>query len=258
MPIAYTMLKIQLHILTSFFFLTLLPSWAQAEEVVAVAWRIKAPYQYIENGIEKGYLLEQTKQIFAQARIATQFKVEPSKRIWSNFAAGTKNYCSFDWFKNPERELMVQFSLSLHATPPYSVLIGPAATAQVSAHTHIRSLLADPGITLGVVDSVTYGPELDAMINASKNRIERNNVLPMIMARMVAADRASFMFIDKREWEYLKSTDKHLQHTTVIDLPGIPAGINSYIVCSKDLTPGQMRRINAAIQQIGKFKKTDN
>lgn len=236
-------------------FLTLYPFQSNAEETITVAWRIKAPYQYLESGVEKGYLLEQAQQIFAQAQIRTQFSVVPSKRIWSNFSSGIKNYCSFDWYRNPEREMLVQFSEVLHLTPPYSILVGPTAASQIAAHTTLQSLMADPNLTLGVVDSVTYGTELDAMISTSKNKIERNSVLPMIMARMVAANRASYMFIDKREWEHLRNNDPYLQQTKIVDLPGTPAGKNSYIVCSKDIPAEQMLRINAALQKIFKVKK---
>lgn len=235
--------------------LALLPFQSNAEEAITVAWRIKAPYQYLENGTEKGYLLERVKQIFAQAQIRTQFSVAPSKRIWSNFSSGVKNYCSFDWYKNPEREILVQFSEVLHPTPPYSILVGSTAASQIIAHATLQSLMADPNLTLGVVDSVTYGTELDALINTSKNKIERNSVLPMIMARMVAANRASYMFIDKHEWEHLRDSDAYLQQTKIVDLPGTPAGKNSYIVCSKDIPAEQMLRINVALQKIFKAKK---
>jgi hypothetical protein len=76
----------------------------------------------------------------------------------------------------------------------------------------------------------------------------------MIMARMVAANRASYMFIDKREWQHLKEKDDNLRDTQIIDVKGIPIGLNSYIVCSKDMTPEQMQRINTAIQKIRRDK----
>lgn len=247
--------KIQISLCALALAMALFPFQSNAEETITVAWRIKAPYQYLENGIEKGYLLEQVKQIFAQAQIRTQFSVAPSKRIWSHFSTGVKNYCSFDWYKNSERELVAQFSEVLHLTPPYSVLASPTAASHIFAHASLQSLMADPSLTLGIVDSVSYGTELDAMINASKNKIERNNVLPMIMARMVAANRASYMFIDKREWEYLRNNDAYLYQTKIGDLSGTPTGINSYIVCSKDISAEQMQRINAAIQKITKIKK---
>jgi polar amino acid transport system substrate-binding protein len=246
--------KIIIQQTIGFFLLALLCAQAYSNDLVTVSWRIKAPYQYLDNGVEKGYLLEQTKQIFAQANIAAKFQVEPAKRIWSNFSAGTKNYCSFDWYKNSEREMLVHYSKAFHVTPPYSVMANQSTAAQVSAHTTLKTLFADTQLTLGLVDSVTYGVELDEMIKSSKNKVERNSVLPMIMARMVAANRASYMFIDKREWQHLKEKDDSLRQTQIFDVKGTPLGLNSYIVCSKDISPEQMQRINDAIQKTKKEK----
>ncbi len=246
--------KILIQQTIGLFLLGLMCCHAHSENLVTVSWRIKAPYQYLENGLEKGFLLEQTKQIFALAQIPTKFQVEPAKRIWNNFAVDTKNYCSFDWFKNPEREALAHYSNVFYVTPAYSVMANQSSATQISAHGNLTALLADTQLTLGLVDSVTYGIELDETIKTSKNKVEHASVLPMIMARMVAANRASYMFIDKREWQHLKEKDSNLRDTQIIDVKGIPIGLNSYIVCSKDITPEQMQRINAAIQKIRRDK----
>jgi uncharacterized protein (TIGR02285 family) len=248
------MRKITFQQAIGLFLLGLMSCHARSENLVTVSWRIKAPYQYLENGLEKGYLLEQAKQIFTQAQIPTKFQVEPAKRIWNNFAAGTKNYCSFDWFKNSEREAMARYSDVFHMTPAYSIMANQSSATQISAHSNLNALLADTQLTLGLVDSVTYGIDLDETIKTSRNKVEHASVLPMIMARMVAANRASYMFIDKREWQHLKEKDDNLRDTQIIDVKGIPIGLNSYIVCSKDMTPEQMQRINTAIQKIRRDK----
>lgn len=242
-----------LSILLSF----LLNYQAAAEELLTVAWRTKPPYQYLENGMEKGPLLERARQVFTQAQIRSQFIDEPGNRIWSNFSSGVKNYCSFDWYRIPERESLVQFSRPFNRSPPYTVLASPAAAKQVSAHRSLNSLLADPSLTLGMIDAASYGPELDGMIRQGKNRIERSMVLPMILARMVGANRASYMFIDRTDWEYLKASEENLYQGQLFELEGVPAGLDSYIVCSKDVAPEQMLRINAAIQKIWPAKKEE-
>ena len=236
------------------FLLGLLCSHAYSQDLVTVAWRIKPPHQYIVNGVAQGILLERAKLIFSQAQIDAQFVEEPAKRIWNNFAIGTKNYCSFGWYRLPEREAIAQFSSVFHSDPPHTILVTPTALKLVSAHRSLSSLLADASLTLGIVDAVSYGPELDTMIKNSKNRIERSTTLPMNMARMIAANRASFMFIDRADWEYLRDSDVYMQQTSQIDLLGMPPGQDRYIVCSKDIKAEQMQRINVAIQKITKTK----
>ncbi len=242
--------------LTLTLLLTMLMSSAAAENIVTVAWRTKPPHQYIENGVEKGVLLERAKQVFAQAQIKTKFVEEPAKRIWNNFSIGTKNYCSFGWYRLAERESLVQFSAVFHTDPPHTILVSPAATQLVSAHLSLAALMADSSLSLGMVDAVSYGPALDAMIKNSKNKIERSMTLPMNMARMIGANRASYMLIDREDWEYLKDTDKNLRQTKQIDLPDMPPGLDRFIVCSKDVSAEQMAAINSAIQKIYRSKKS--
>lgn len=226
-----------------------------AQEPITVTWRIKPPHQYLENGVEKGILLERAKQVFSNAQIPHRFVEEPAKRIWSNFSGGSKNYCSFGWYRIPERETLVQFSEVFHTDPPHTLLVSPAAAKQVAAHRTLKSLMSDPSLTLGIVDAVSYGPELDTMFTTTKNKVERSTTLPMIMARMVAANRASYMLIDREDWEYLKDKEESLSQTTQMDLQGMPAGLNRYIVCSKDVTAEQMRKINTALLKIYPVRK---
>ncbi|MFZ6870544.1 hypothetical protein ACO0LF_00565 [Undibacterium sp. Di27W] len=235
--------------------LWILSQAALAEETITVAWRIKPPHQYLENGVEKGILLERAKQVFSNTQIPHRFVEEPAKRIWSNFSNNTRNYCSFGWYRIAEREALVQFSEIFHTDPPHTLLVSPAAAQQVAAHRSLKSLMADSSLTVGVVGAVSYGPELDAMITATKNKVERSTTLPMIMARMVAANRASYMLIDREDWEYLKDKEESISQTTQMDLQGMPAGLNRYIVCSKDVTAEQMRKINTALLKIYPSKK---
>src|SRR4051812_31647867 len=98
-------------------------------QTITVAWRDKPPYHYVENGVEKGILLARARQVVAAAGIDTKFVREPTKRIWSNFQGGASDYCSFGWYRLPERESFAQFSVPFHVDPPHTVLIAPEAAA---------------------------------------------------------------------------------------------------------------------------------
>ena len=47
----------------------------------------------------------------------------------------------------------------------------------------------------------------------------------------------------------------YFSQTTQMDLQGMPAGLNRYIVCSKDVSVEQMRKINTALLKIYPVKK---
>lgn len=228
----------------------LLSPMVGAEDVVTVAWRVKPPLQYTVNGQPQGILVERVKKVFSLAKIKTDFVEEPTNRIFYNFKIGRKNYCAFGLYYVAERESFAQYSKVFHRDPPQTVLVSPAAFKLVSAHTTLASLLADENLTLGVVDTSSYGPELDAMIKRGKNKMMRSTTLQANMARMIAANRASFMFVDRTDWEYLKKNDDHVRDAVQIDFPDLPPSQNRYILCSKDITAAQMQRINKAIQKV--------
>ncbi|NEX63166.1 transporter substrate-binding domain-containing protein [Noviherbaspirillum sp. 17J57-3] len=236
-------------------FLAVIAAVPAAASTITVAWRDKAPYHYIENGVEQGFLLKRARQIFDNAGVPAEFVQEPAKRIWANFAAGAQSYCSIGWYRLPEREAMVQFSEAFHTDPPHTVLVAPNALAQVKAHRTLASLLKDKDLVLGVVDGVSYGPELDAMIKASQNQIDRKTVTPALMTRSVAVSRVSYMFIDRADWEYFNERDDNMRKTIQLDLPDMPQGLNRYITCSKDVPRDVMQRLNKAIDAMNKSKK---
>jgi polar amino acid transport system substrate-binding protein len=229
--------------------------FAGSSVLLTVAWRNKPPLHYKENGVEQGLLLDRAKQVFATAGIPTTFVEEPSKRIWANFSSGTPSYCSIGWYHLPERELIAQYSEIFHTDRPHTLLAAPVAADKVRAHKGLASLLTDKELTLGLVDGVSYGPQLDAMIKATANRVERKTVEPALMARIVAANRVSFMFIDRDDWEYLSQRDEMVHDAVQIDFPDLPAGLNRYIVCSKDVPADVMAKINKAIETVRSAKK---
>lgn len=228
------------------------PSWAGT---ITVAWRDKAPYHYMENGVEQGFLLKRARQVFDSADVPSRFVEEPAKRIWSNFAGGASSYCSIGWYKLPERETLVQFSEPFHTDRPHTLLVAPDAVRQVRSHASLASLLTDRGLTLGVVDGVSYGPEIDGMIRNTQNQVDRKTVTPALMTRSVAAGRVSFMFIDRDDYEYVRERDEAMRAAVQIDFSDMPRGLNRYIVCSKDVPREVMARLNRAIEKLREEKK---
>ncbi len=224
---------------------------ASAANVITVAWRDKPPYHYRENGVAQGFLLQRTREIFAAAGIEARFVDEPLKRIWSNFQHGATNYCSISWYRLPEREAVAQYSYPIHIDPPHVILVAPDAVAQVKAHATLASLLEDQRLTLGVVDGVSYGPEIDALIQRSRNQVMRRTVDTTLMMRMLSVGRASFMFADRQDWEFFRQREKWARPPVRNDFPDMPPGLKRHIVCSKDVSPALMDRLNQAISATG-------
>jgi uncharacterized protein (TIGR02285 family) len=223
-----------------------LPALA-APPAITVAWRDKPPYHFVENGEEKGFLLERSRKVFELAKVNATFVREPSKRIWANFQNGARSYCSIGWYFLPERLPFVQYSAPMHTDEPHVILVAPGSAAAVAQHATLKSLLADKSLTLGVVDGVSYGIGIDALIQSSTNQVLRRVVDPNGMVRMLAAGRASFMFIDQEDYNHLQQVEPSIRQAIKRDFPDMPPGLQRYIVCSKDVAPMVVARLNRAI-----------
>jgi len=219
-------------------------------QTLTVAWRDKPPYHYTEADVGRGFLLERARQIFKTAEIPARFVGEPQKRIWAKFAHGATNYCSISWYKLSQREALAQYSMPIHEDLPHTILVAPGSVAQVTSHATLAGLLADPELTLGVVDGVSYGPELDRLIKDSKNRIMGRTVDTTLMIRMLGADRASYMFADREDWEHYRRQGGGALPVQY-DLPAMPPGLRRHIVCSKDVPQATMDKLNKAIAATG-------
>lgn len=227
------------------------PAWlASAAEPLTVAWRDKAPYHYLENGSERGFLLQRAKRIFALAEVPAVFVERPAKRIWRDFQRGKTAYCSIGWYRLPARERVAQFSLPFHLDPPHVVLTNRAALPAVQGHGTFASLLADPSLTLGLVDGVSYGPILDQQIARSANRIERVTVAPASMMAMLAANRITYMLADQADWQHLRSHDEALSQISEHHFADMPPGLERFILCSQDVPADVMEQINHAIRAL--------
>lgn len=223
---------------------------AHGAAVITVAWRDRPPYHYTENGVDKGMLLLRAKRAFAEAGLATQFVKMPSKRIWANFEARSPYFCSIGWYHLAERERLAQYSAPIYADPPQIVLVAPAARAAVDAHATLASLLADPTLSVGLVDGLSYGPALDALLRTSANQIQLRTVEPASIMRMVAAGRFSFTFSDVDDWTYARAHDPSLPATLRRDYPDMPTGLKRYVLCTKDVPAESMARLNRAIDAL--------
>jgi uncharacterized protein (TIGR02285 family) len=230
------------------------PAFAQP---VTVAWREKAPYYYLEDGMEKGFMLAYAKQLFATAGVDAQFVREPHKRIFSRFTDGTRNYCSIAWYRLPEREQIAQYSLPVYTDPPQTILVAPASLARVRTHATLASMMADPVLTLAVMDGVSYGPELDARIKQSANQIMRRTVPTSNMVQMLAAGRASYLLTDRNDWNYMRTRHKQLAGLVQYEVPDMPPGLKRHILCSRDVPAATMEKLNQAIRTSAKPSMQD-
>lgn len=229
---------------------------AHAAEPLRVVFRDKPPYSYVENGVQKGFLLEKTRRIMSRAGIEANFVIVPPKRIFQELRQNAEPVCSFGWYKIPAREKYALFSRPIHQDRPHVILANPASAAKVRRHRSLKEVMADPELVLAVADGVSYGPELDVMIKTFAGKVDRALVSPLQVAKKVAFGRADMMFIDQDDYDFLMKTDAEFKANDMVRIlfPDLPPGLKRYILCSRKVGPDVMTRIDTAIISEGMSK----
>jgi uncharacterized protein (TIGR02285 family) len=232
------------------------PTTSVAEPLLMV-YREKPPYSYTDQGVQKGFLLERTKQILGKAGIQSSFEIMPPKRIFAEIEANTREICSFGWYKTPEREKYARFTQPIHKDRPHIVLAAPSSAAAIKRHATLKALFTDKKLTLAVVDGTSYGPELDKLISVFPGTIDRALVSPLQVAQKVTGKRADFMFMDQDDYEYLLATDSSFKNEKLvrINFPDMPPGLLRYILCGQRVSDDVIGKLNAGITKVNSSGK---
>lgn len=227
------------------------PAMAQDERPLTLLYRDKPPYSYTEDRQPRGLLIEQSRSVLSTAGIAVQMEEAPLKRIQLELQANDRPLCSPGWYRLPEREAYARFSLPMSQDLPHVVLVGPRSTAAVRAHRSLASLLADPTLRMAVVDGISYGGELDALIRQQTPPPLRATVTPVQLTRMLGAGRADYMFMDREDYLWLTRHGEVSQKLGAMSFPDLPAGLQRHMMCSKKTPDATMQAIDAAIRTLG-------
>jgi len=221
-------------------------------ESLTIAYRDKPPYSWAEDGQIKGILIDKSRAIFQEAGIEVDFISMPQKRITTELAVNQRPVCSPGWYRLPERETVGPFSLAIHQDKPQIVLASGKAAPAVRAHGGVKALLQDTRLKFAMVDGVSYGGELDALIKTLPEPPMRVTVTSLQLGRMIAAQRADYMLMDQEDYEYLdRSKELSGSGIQTIQFADMPPGLARYLWCSKAVTPPMLKRINDAIRKLG-------
>lgn len=251
-PDGARVVRIRLRVGCALLVAGLLPDAAfAADESVSVVFRNKPPYSYVENGVQKGFLLARAQQLFAAAGLRARFEEMPPARMWAELRANAAPLCSFGWYRLPEREAFARFSLPIHTDRPQVVLTRADMAPRLRRHTSFAALLQAGDQRFGVVDAVSYGPELDRLIAGARVPVSRVLDAPVRAIWMLAAGRFDFMIVDQDDLDfYLANTpDLKNQKLERVDFPDMPPGMTRHILCSRQVPEAWMQRLDDAIRK---------
>lgn len=219
---------------------------ARAAEVLTIAYRDKPPYSMEVDGEPQGLLIDKSRAISQAAGIPVRFVVMPQKRITNELAANKSLICSPGWYRLPAREAIGPFSASIHRDKPQMVLAAEASAPAVRVHPSLKSLMQDSTLKLATVDGVSYGSELDAAIGAMPRPPMRVTVTVQQLSRMIAAQRADYMFVDQEDFSQMDPGGLR-----TVSFNDMPAGLTRHFWCTARVKGTLLQRIDAAIRRLG-------
>ncbi|HEX5683005.1 MAG TPA: transporter substrate-binding domain-containing protein [Ideonella sp.] len=208
----------------------------------------RPPYAVQRAGSDEVHGLSATPaaQAFKSAGIAFRWVGMPTMRQLVTLKNnGAPPACAVGWFKNPERELHFKFSKPIYRDKP-TVALARADYTQASAT--LADTLRQPGLQVLIKDGFSYGPLIDQLLIQSKvERIVTSaDSVPMI--RMVAAQRAHFMFAAEEEAAYLvEQAGVPTTQLRTLRFTDLPHGERRHILCSKTVPDELIERLNKAI-----------
>ncbi len=227
-----------------------MPNAASCQSLL-FAYPERPPYNYTENGNAVGTLVELTRKILAEAGIDATFVEMPSKRILAEIQKDGSTLCSFGWFKTPEREYYVRYTLPIiRDTPLVAVFLKNNFNIQPLG-LRLETLAANTNLSVGLVRGWTYGEHVDAVFKNNGTRLveipERKQ-----QALMLALERFSYTLARESEIdEIIHMSGKPKEAFVVSPLEDVILNRNSrYIICGKGVPEDVVERINASIVKL--------
>lgn len=230
-------------------------SVALAEPLVVQYFEYPPYYHQLPDGQPAGLIVDLARRAFARAGIEVRFSFVPAKRILHDMHTG-QPVASLGWFRTPERETFAQFSLPIYINRPAGVLFSRGRETEFRPFETLQTLMDSRRFFIGRVGGLSNGEFLDALLAKHSDRIMEVTADSVRLLKMLKAGRFDFVLIPPEEMDDLlreagmASSDFMLQ-----SMRDIPDGNTRYIMYSKTVDAGLIRRIDEAIAaEIGRLR----
>lgn len=201
------------------------------------------------DGQPAGTLIEQFRGLAEQAGLKIRLQETPLKRSLHEIEQQRAPLCALGAFRTPEREVWGRYSLALSADAAPLFYATPAQAPRLKRHASAAAVLADPALLLVLVDGVSYGNQLDALIAAAPRPPLRAGIDQQRMFRMLLAGRADYSIASPEELAHLvERGELPAAGLEAVRLPGMPEGRSRHLLCSKLVPEALLQRIDAALR----------
>ena len=224
---------------------------AQGNQFITLHYNERAPYlQTLDNGDIAGLTATPAEQALRRAGIAFKWEKTPSNRQIQLLEKNAGADCMVGWFKNPQRQLIGNFSLPLYQDKP-TIGLALFSNINIDSGSPLVQVLQNRELRLLVKDGYSYGEHIDGLIQQLEPRRIRTTVENINMLRMIALDRADYLFIAEEEASGLiRQSEFDPGDFKYIHFSDSPDGGQRHLWCSKQVTEHSLNRINRAISEL--------
>ncbi|MDX2104369.1 MAG: hypothetical protein SF002_17725 [Alphaproteobacteria bacterium] len=226
------------------------PARAGDELRLRVTYIDRAPYMYRSETGPVGVLFDRIDPVLRAVGVVPSYEPVPPSRILELFRRQEPMHCSVGWFRTPEREAALWFSLPIYRNRPPVLVVNAAVADAVAATGSVAVALTNPDWVVGVVERYSYGVTLDAILAHAPARDIAVADTPALMRR-VALGRNHIMIADPEEVAALwgrVGIDAH--RVRVIAFADMPEGNTRHLMCDRSIPHHIRDAIDAEIRLL--------
>lgn len=214
---------------------------------IILAYHERPPY-YVTTGnnVLSGLVGEIGYSAFQRSGLSFTLQVLPPNRQLVAVKSDQERLCALGWFKTPEREKFATFTLPLYQDLPTAVIARADITISPPVPT-IAELFHNRNLTLLVKDGYSYGRYVDDALQRY-NPVSTDTTADMRqMLEMIDTGKADYFITSSEEASEIIATSSRPDHYHIIRPRDVPPGNLRYYMCSKQVTPEEIRLLNTAI-----------
>ena len=219
---------------------------ARADEALTIYYTERPPYLITApDGSVGGLTATPAGRAVHAAGLLVRWSKLPTNRQLAMVKDNKEIACAIGWFRNAEREGYAKFSHSLYQDRPTVALARAGFQPQAE---RLADELRDHRPMVLLKDGFSYGPFIDGLMKQLHPPTMSTTVENSQMARMIAAQRADFMYVSEEEAGYfIDQAGMAPGDVKIVRFADMPAGERRHLMCSRLVPDEWLARINRSL-----------
>jgi polar amino acid transport system substrate-binding protein len=219
---------------------------ACADEALTIYYNERPPYlMTAADGSVAGLTATPAARAVQLAGLQLRWSKLPTNRQLAVVKDNKEAACAIGWFRNAEREAFAKFSQPLYQDRPTVALARGGFQRQAE---RLADELREHRPMVLLKDGFSYGPFIDGLMKQLHPPSMSTTVENSQMVRMIAAQRADFMYVSEEEAGYLiDQAGLAAGDVKIVRFADMPAGERRHLMCTRLVPDEWMARINRAL-----------